>query len=138
VEIAADKIAQAKLSSRVSTSGGDFFNDAAYPVGHDIIVLSMIMHDWSEQDDRAILHKCFEALPRGGAVLISELMVDDEKTGPAPGALMSLNMLIETSGGRNYTAAEYSEWLSDIGFHKIRRKKIVAPGADALVIGYKP
>lgn len=138
VEIAAEKIAQAKLSSRVGTNGGDFFTDASYPAGHDVIVLSMIMHDWSEHDNRAILHKCFEALPRGGAVVISELMVNDEKTGPAPGALMSLNMLVETAGGRNYTAAEYASWLDDLGFHKIRRKKVVAPGADALVIGYKP
>ena len=138
VEIAAGKIAQAKLANRVSTSAGDFFNDASYPAGHDVILLSMIMHDWSEEDNRAILRKCFEALPRGGAVLISELLVNDDKTGPPPGALMSLNMLIETAGGRNYSAAEYSGWLGDIGFHSIRRKKLVAPGADGLVIGYKP
>jgi 2-polyprenyl-3-methyl-5-hydroxy-6-metoxy-1,4-benzoquinol methylase len=138
VEIAAQKIAEAKLSARVGTSGGDFFRDAVYPSGHDVILLSMIMHDWSEEDDRAILKKCFRALPSGGAVLISELLVNDDKTGPPPGALMSLNMLIETSGGRNYTASEYSEWLADIGFHKIRRKALVAPGANGVVIGYKP
>lgn len=98
----------------------------------------MIMHDWSEEEDRTILRKCFEALPRGGAVLITELLVNDAKTGPPPGALMSLNMLIETSGGRNYTAAEYSEWLGDVGFHKIRRKKLTAPGADGVIIAHKP
>jgi hypothetical protein len=137
-EIAATKIAQARLSDRIQTIGGDFFRDAAYPSGHDLIVLSMIMHDWSEADDRAILRKCYDALPRGGAVIICELLVNNDKSGPVPGALMSLNMLIETSGGRNYTAGEYSAWLKDIGFKKIRTVRFESPGANGAVIGYKP
>ena len=137
-EIAAGKIASAGLGGRIETAGGDFFNDAAYPAGHDLIVLSLIMHDWSEADDRRILGKCFAALPSGGAVLICELLVNDQKTGPLPAALMSLNMLVETTGGRNYTAAEYSHWLKDIGFRKIRTVRFAAPGADGAVIGIKP
>ncbi len=72
------------------------------PVGHDAILLSMILHDWGEDRDRAILQKCWAALPSGGMVIISELLVNDEKTGPPAAALMSLNMLVETEG-RNYT-----------------------------------
>jgi len=81
----------------------------------------MIMHDWSEADDQAIPRKCYEALPKGGAVVISELLVNDDKTGPAPAAaLMSLNMLVETVGGRNYTPAEYSAWLNEVDFRDVR------------------
>jgi predicted O-methyltransferase YrrM len=138
VEIAAQKIAAAKLSDRVATAGGNFFTDAAFPRGHDAIVLSMIMHDWSETDDRAILRKCYDALPSGGAVIICELLVNDEKTGPPAGALMSLNMLVETLGGRNYTAGEYSRWLKDIGFRKTKTVRLKGAGADGAVIGIKP
>src|SRR5437764_2491635 len=88
-EIAAERIAEAGLSNRISTHAGDFFADPTYPSSHDVMLLSMIMHDWSEQENRAILRKCYEALPPGGAVVISELLVNDEKTGPAPAALMS-------------------------------------------------
>jgi len=94
--------------------------DAQFPAGHDVILLSMIMHDWSEADDQAIPRKCYEALPKGGAVVISELLVNDDKTGPAPAALMSLNMLVETVGGRNYTPAEYSAWLNEVDFRDVR------------------
>jgi ubiquinone/menaquinone biosynthesis C-methylase UbiE len=138
VEIAATKIAAAGLSDRVGTAAGNFFTDPAYPAGHDAIVMSLIMHDWSEADDRRILEKCYAALPRGGAVIICELLVNDEKTGPVPGAMMSLNMLVETEGGRNYTGAEYTRWLKDIGFRRIRTVRFAAPGADAAVIGFKP
>jgi SAM-dependent methyltransferase len=136
-EIAEGRVAEAGLGDRITTRSGDFFADLKYPP-HDVILLSMIMHDWSEQEDRAILRKCYEALPPGGAVIISELLVNDEKAGPAPAALMSLNMLIETVGGRNYTSAEYRAWLEDIGFREVRVVCFEAAGANGVVIGYKP
>jgi len=137
-EIAEERIAEAGLSGRISAQPGDFFADPKYPAGHDVILLSMIMHDWSEQEDRAILRKCYETLPPGGAVVICELLVNDDKTGPAPAALMSLNMLIETVDGRNYTAAELSGWLENIGYNNIRVVWFEAAGANGAVIGYKP
>lgn len=97
----------------------------------------MIMHDWDEEHDRAILGKCWEALPSGGLVIISELLVNDEKTGPPPAALMSLNMLIETEG-RNYTPSEYGRWLRDLGFRDIRTVWFEAVGANGAVIDCKP
>jgi len=137
-EIAAKNIAEAGLGQRIATHAGDFFRDAEFPAGHDVILLSMIMHDWSEADNRAILKKCFAALPAGGAIVISELLVNDEKTGPPPAALMSLNMLIETVGGRNYTPSEYTEWLNDTGFRDIRVIWFEAAGANGVVVGHKP
>lgn len=96
----------------VDTTSGDFFCDPKFPADHDVILLSMIMHDWSEAENRAILTKCFAALPAGGAVVISELLVNDEKTGPASAALMNLSMLIETVGERNYTRPSNSRMVN--------------------------
>jgi 3-hydroxy-5-methyl-1-naphthoate 3-O-methyltransferase len=135
VEIAAQKAAQAGLADRVEVMGGDFFG--AFPSGHDLHLFSMIMHDWDEAKNRGLLRRSFAALPSGGAVVISELLVNDDKTGPAPAALMSLNMLIETEG-RNYTPAEYTEWLEEAGFRAIETVWFDAPGANGAVIGRKP
>lgn len=41
----------------------------------------MILHDWDEAKNRALLRRSFEALPSGGAVMISELLVNDERPG---------------------------------------------------------
>ena len=117
--------------------GGDFFADAPFPAGHDLHLFSMILHDWDEAKNRALLRRSYAALPPGGAVVISELLVNDDKTGPAPAALMSLNMLIETEG-RNYTPAEYTAWLEEIGFRRMRTIWFEAPGANGAVLGYKP
>lgn len=136
-DIAAGKVKEAGLQARIDTVTGDFFADAALPGGYDTILLSMILHDWAEERCRAILRKCFAALPSGGQVLISELLVNDARTGPAPAALMSLNMLIETEG-RNYTAAEYGACLTELGFREVRTVWFEAAGANGVVIGRKP
>jgi 3-hydroxy-5-methyl-1-naphthoate 3-O-methyltransferase len=134
--IAAGKITEAGLTDRIETAGGNFFEQL--PGDHDVHLLSMILHDWDEAKNRALLRRSFAALPSGGAVVISELLVNDEKTGPAPAALMSLNMLIETQGGRNYIPAEYSAWLEEAGFRHIETVWFDAPAANGAVIGRKP
>jgi predicted O-methyltransferase YrrM len=135
-EIATGKIAEAGLGDRIATTGGDFFADMAFPSGHDVVLLSMILHDWGEARNREILRKCHAALPSGGAVIVSELLVNDEKSGPAPAALMSLNMLIETER-RNYTPAEYAAWLDEAGFRDARTVWFDAAGANGAVIAHK-
>lgn len=135
--IATGKIAQAGLGGRIVTVPGDFFGELPFPGGHDVHLLSMILHDWNEEKDRALLRRSFEALPSGGLVVISELLVNDDKTGPVPAALMSLNMLIETEG-RNYTPAEYAAWMGDAGFRDVATVWFDAPGANGAVVGRKP
>lgn len=135
-EIAAGKIAEVGLTDRVDTVGGSFFD--GLPEGHDVHLLSMILHDWDEAKNRTLLGRSFKTLPSGGAVVISELLVDNEKSGPVPAALMSLNMLIETEGGRNYTPAEYSAWLEEAGFRQIETIWFDAPAVNGAVIGRKP
>ncbi|WP_411139633.1 methyltransferase [Streptomyces sp. x-80] len=126
------RIATAGLEDRIPLVAGDFFADRL-PEGHDTVLLSNILHDWSEADARRILAVCADALPADGTLIICESFVGDDKRGPAPAALMSLNMLVET-WGRNYTAAEYTSWLREVG---LRTERVLpldgAPTTAALV-----
>jgi 3-hydroxy-5-methyl-1-naphthoate 3-O-methyltransferase len=135
--LATERIRDAGLSERIGVHAGDFFEDADLPAGHDAILLSMILHDWDEERNRAILAKCFRALPSGGTVVISELLVDDDKTGPLDAALMSVNMLAGT-WGRNYTGREYHDWLRDAGFDDVQTVRFRGPGANGAVLARKP
>jgi 2-polyprenyl-3-methyl-5-hydroxy-6-metoxy-1,4-benzoquinol methylase len=136
-EIAVQHVASAGLQDRIAVTAGDFLADRELPAGHDVVLLSMIMHDWTPEQDLAILRKCFAALPPGGRIVISELLVNDEKTGPPAAALMSLNMLVETVG-RNYTSAEYGNWLRDTGFVDTETVWFEAPGANGAILARKP
>lgn len=136
-DFAAGKIAAAGLSGRITTAAGDLFAPGPYPAGHDIALLSMILHTFTPDQDKQILAKTFACLPSGGLVLVSELLVNDDKTGPPPAALMSLTMLVEDEG-RNYTAAEYEHWLTETGFRRTRRIPLDVPGANGAIIAEKP
>lgn len=137
LEVAREKITESGFSDRIKMHPGDFFKDEL-PKGSEVILLSMILHDWSPEKNLIILRKCFKTLPSCGTVIISELMMDDNKTGPVSAALMSLNMLIETEGGRNYAWSEYTEWLEETGFKNIKRVNIESPGANGILVGRKP
>ena len=136
LEVAQEKIAGAGLSGRLKTIGGDFFKEEL-PAGFDVHLLSMILHDWPPKENLAILQACFDALPSGGIVIISELMMDDEETGPLPAAQMAMNMVIENTGF-NYTWGEYEQWLTEVGFRGIRRIPLQSPAANGVIVGSKP
>lgn len=129
------RIAASGLGDRITTHPGDFFHDEL-PTGHDTILLSMILHDWDESTNRSLLGKCFRALPTGGRALISELLVDDDRTGPLDAALMSMNMLVGT-WGRNYTRGEYAGWLRDAGFKEVRTIPFDGIAANGVIIAVK-
>jgi 3-hydroxy-5-methyl-1-naphthoate 3-O-methyltransferase len=137
-QIANGKIAAAGLGDRIDTVAGDFRVEPALPGGHDVILLSMILHDWDEATNRELLAKCFAALPPGGVVIVSEWLLNAARTGPAEAALMGMNMIVETVGGRNYSDLEYRTWLSDTGFDDVRVLPLDAPGANGVVVGRKP
>ena len=134
VPLTQTEIDQAGMADRIATVGGDFFADEVLPGGHDVALLAAILHDWDEATGRMLLAKCHAALPPGGVLLICELLLDDDRTGPPPAALMGLNRLVETERGRAYTAAQYRSWLLDAGFREVTRVPCKSPGANAVLV----
>ena len=81
------------------------------------------------------LAKAFEALPTGGALIVYDMIIDDERRQNAAGLLMSLNMLIETPGGFDYTGADCIGWLRQAGFREARVEHLT--GAYSMAVGVK-
>lgn len=131
--IAARKIREAGLADRIAAAPGDFLADEALPHGHDCVLLSNVLGDWDEATSRTILRKCRDALPAGGLLVVGETLLDDERSGPPEAALRSLNLLVETEGGRCYTPSELAAWLADLGFCEIETVRFEAPGANGAV-----
>jgi acetylserotonin N-methyltransferase len=104
------------LSDRISVMPGDFFRDQLPQA--DLIAVGRILHDWSEAKIRQLLAKIFERLPQGGAIFISEKLLNEDKAGPASALLQSLNMLVCTEG-RERTLTEYRHLLEEAGFERV-------------------
>jgi hypothetical protein len=94
-----------------------------------------ILHDWDLEQKRMLLKKAYDALPEGGALIVYEAMIDNDRRENAFGLLMSLNMLIETEGGFDYTGEDCQGWMKDAGFCRTRVEHLVGP--DSMVIGIK-
>lgn len=137
-ETTRQRVDEAGFGERIATAAGDFFADDELPGGHDVIVLSSILHDWDEKQNRSLLRKCFRALEPGGMVVVSEFFLDEERTGPPEAALMGLTMLVETPGGKNYATGEYTAWLLDAGFERAESIPFEAVGSNGALIARKP
>jgi hypothetical protein len=117
----------------VKFAAGNFFTD---PIpSADVVLMGHILHDWNLEEKRLLLRKAFEALPPGGAVIVYDAIIDDDRSQNAFGLMMSLNMLIETPGGFDYTGADCIGWMKEAGFRETRVEHLVGP--DSMVIGIK-
>lgn len=94
-----------------------------------------VLHDWSLEEKKLLIRKAFEAVPAGGALIVYESIIDDDRSENAFGLLMSLNMLIETPAGFDYTGAECSGWMKEAGFRETRVEHLLGP--ESMVIGIK-
>jgi hypothetical protein len=126
-------VARSPASDRISFQGGDFFADPLPKA--DVILMGHILHDWGLDDKRMLLAKAYDALPEGGALVVYEALIDDERRENAFGLLMSLNMLIETDEGFDYSGADCRAWMAEAGFRESRVEHLVGP--DSMVIGIK-
>jgi O-methyltransferase domain/Dimerisation domain len=121
------------LSGRVKFSPGSFF-DQPLPKA-DVVMMGHILHDWDLEVKRMLVRKAWEALPDGGAFIAYDCVIDDDRSTNAFGLLMSLNMLIETPGGFDYTGADCVGWMKEAGFRETRVEHLVGP--DSMVVGIK-
>jgi acetylserotonin O-methyltransferase len=116
IAMARDYIAASAARNRIAPVAGDFFNDPL-PAA-DLYALGRILHDWPEDRSRLLLAKIYEALPAGGALLIAEKLLDEDKSGPVPAHMQSLNMLV-CAEGKERTFVEYAELLRAAGFASV-------------------
>ena len=128
-----DYVAANGLSGRVTFHPGSFF-DVPIPQA-DVVMMGHILHDWDLDIKKMLIRKAYEALPSGGAFIAYDAIIDDDRSQNAFGLLMSLNMLIETPGGFDYSGADCIAWMQEAGFHDIRVEHLVGP--DSMVIGIK-
>jgi hypothetical protein len=126
-------VANHGLSDRLRFYPGDFFKDRLPSA--DVLVMGHILHDWDMEEKRMLLKKAFDTLPGGGALIVFEALIDDERRENTLGLLMSLNMLIETPGGFDYTGADCSQWMREAGFRETKVEHLAGP--DSMVIGFK-
>ena len=131
--IADETIAQHGLSDRVKTGVVDFFTDE-FPKA-DVITMGMILHDWNLENKKMLIKKAYNALPKGGALIAVEAIIDDERRKNIFGLMMSLNMLIEFGVAFDFTGADFESWVKEAGFTRVEIIPLAGPSSAA--VAYK-
>jgi precorrin-6B methylase 2 len=127
-------VAKFDLSDRLRFHAGDVFNEDPLPKA-DVLILGRMLHGVNLEQKKKLLAKTYAALPPGGALIVHEALIDDDRRQNAFGLLMSLNMLIETEGGFDFTGADCMSWMRETGFRETRVEQLVGP--ESMAIGIK-
>jgi len=110
-----------KIAERIQFLPGDFFKDEKFGDGDsDVIVMGGILHDWELSERKMLMKKVHSSLNSNGIFIVAESIIADDRSGMKAlnGILGSLNMLIETTGGANFSLLEFKQWAEEIGFSK--------------------
>lgn len=135
IEMARERIQAAGLVHRVTLVAGDFYRDE-FPAGHDLAILSAIIHQNSPDQNETLFRKIYRSLEAGGRLVVRDYVMSADRTQPLEGALFAVNMLAGTAGGNTYTFDEIKQGLASAGFTGIRL--IQTKGMFSLVEGFKP
>lgn len=121
-----------QLADRLQFHAGDFFTDPLPRA--DVMVMGRILHNWNGAARSNLLAKAYQGLPWDGALIVYDPLIDDDRK-KAHGLLSSLNMLIETASGSEYTVSDCKSWMSQTGFRDIRDLRL--DGVHTAVFGFK-
>ncbi len=132
IDIAKKVVGEAGIRN-IEFKGGDFHLDDIGN-GYDLVFISQIFHSLSEYECLALLSKSFKALNPGGRIAIQEFLLEKNRAFPVPGALFSVNMLVNTAEGRCYTPQEMKAWLTQTRFRGVKTK---ITGDTVVVTGKK-
>jgi len=135
IEMARSRVEAAAMMDRVTLVPGDFYTDEL-PAGHDLVLLSAIIHQNSPAENEELYRKIHRALDAGGRIVIRDHVMSPDHTRPTEGALFAVNMLAGTKGGSTYTFEEIKAGLAAAGFVSIRQ--IQSNAMFSLVEGFKP
>ncbi len=131
--IANDNFTALGLNDRIKAVAGDFFKDDLPKA--DLITMCNVLHDWSEEDKKMLIQKAYKALPENGTLVVVENIIDNDRSKNAFGLMMSLNMLIETDEGFDYSLSDFEGWADEVGFKDISIMPLT--GAASAIIATK-
>lgn len=122
--IARRMVAERGVADRFTTVSGDFHTTDFGTAEYDIALYSHIAHQEGPEANVAVFSRLRNALKPGGALVVCDYVVDDDRGGPAFPLIFGAEMLLKSKQGRTWRRADYHDWLvkagfGDISFHSV-------------------
>jgi predicted O-methyltransferase YrrM len=123
---ARDIVATLPGGDRVDCIDFDYYQDDLIST-YDAILISGVLHREQPDGVRALLSKACDALNPGGCLYISDVMVNDERTGPLFPTMFSINMRVLANHGRAHSVKEQQMYLEELGLSVTTVTRLPAP-----------
>jgi 2,7-dihydroxy-5-methyl-1-naphthoate 7-O-methyltransferase len=107
--------ARAGVADRVSTVARSFFDPL--PAGHDVYLLSGVVHDWDDDNVVKILARCAEAARPNGRVVVADPF-------PTTAAPVRIDVSMILVGGRHRTLDEFEALADKAGLHIVATESL--------------
>ncbi len=124
------------MTDRIEVIPGDFAA-APFPTGADVALLCGNIHAYDSETAAQVVKKTFDILPHGGAMIICDYMLNDEKTGPAVAAFLSVAQAFQPGVGKVHTGADFRSYMEAAGF-RVDRVEEFLEGSMGWATAVKP
>ncbi|MEV7192559.1 methyltransferase [Streptomyces sp. NPDC093510] len=118
-EIARRLLAEHQLADRFTCIDGDFHTTHLGTAAYDVAIYSHIAHQEGPQDNVAVFTRLKDALKPGGALVVCDYIVQDDRSGPAFPLLFAAEMLLKSKQGGTWRQSDYHTWLTKAGFQDV-------------------
>jgi 2-polyprenyl-3-methyl-5-hydroxy-6-metoxy-1,4-benzoquinol methylase len=121
-------VARHGVADRFNTVDGDFHTTDLGEGLYDVVIYSNVAHQESPADNTAMFRKVRAALKPGGVLVISDFVLDDDRTPNHPWTgIFHTFMLLQSKGGATWRQQDYRAWLSETGFQKVEFSPTMSP-----------
>lgn len=135
LEVTKRMAARFNLAGRFQYLPGDF-QEVDFGTGYNLVTIGHILHSEGVERSRRLLKKAAAALAPKGTILITEFLVNQDRTGPPMGLIFGVNMLAHTENGDTFSFEEISAWLQEAGF--VNPRQLGPVGPVGIILADKP
>lgn len=117
--IARRLVAEHGVADRFTTIDGDFHTTDFGTAAYDIALYSHIAHQEGPEANTEVFARLRDCLKPGGALVVCDYVVDDDRGGPAFPLIFASEMLLKSQQGGTWRRSDYRDWLVKAGFQDI-------------------
>jgi len=136
IEVAKKRLAETGVFDRLAFISGSYY-EVVIPTKYDAVFLSSIIHSFGDDDVLRLFRRLAPHVADGGRLLVRDFFVNEDRTGPEWPAVFSINMLVQTDGGRSYTVEETKSVLRGAGFTKFEYGSYGMPEGHGLLSAFR-
>ena len=137
IPLTRERMAAAGLAERVTTRAGDCLETVLGAFEFDLVIISDVLRTLPAARSKELLEKAFHALVPEGQCVICDVLLDDDRQGPLPSALLALETLLTTPAGPACSTWDVTDMMQGVGFIRLQTIPL-APSVHGLVVGYHP